>query len=120
MERPQAKPRTYDLEVRRATAILGDEEGQVAVHQAAAARFRAEAAAHAAAAAREHEEAERARQERLRALGWGSTARDAHTFGERLISQEDKVAVPVGEALTRAGGTTEVYAGKRVLSMGGA
>ena len=27
VERPQAKPRTYDLEVWRATAILGDEDG---------------------------------------------------------------------------------------------
>jgi hypothetical protein len=90
--------------------------GGAAAHTAAAAGYSAAAAAAHARAEDARARAAAARELAEKAMAWGIAARDAHTFGERLVADENSIAIPVGEALAAAGGVTEVYGTKHALS----
>jgi hypothetical protein len=90
-----------------AMAAANAADGEEAAAESEAASAEASAAAEQAAAARELAE---------KAMVWGIAARDAHTFGERLVADENEIAVPIGEALAAAGGVSEVYGSKHALT----
>lgn len=98
------------------TCMANRDFGAAAAHQAAAAMHRANAAAAAARAAEARRRAAEAREMADKAMAWCIAARDAHTFGERLIAGENEIAIPVGEALAAAGGVDEVYGTKHALT----
>jgi hypothetical protein len=68
----------------------------------------------------QRQSAEKARKDIDAATSWMIAAMDARDVGRNLIESEDKVSVPVGEALRAAGGVSEVYGDKRALVMDGA
>ncbi len=107
-------------EIAQATACASRAEGGAGFHYAAAAAYRAAGAAASARAVAARERAAVNRELAEKAMAWGIAARDATAFGERLVDQENTVAIPVGEALARAGGVTEVYGTKHALTMNGA
>jgi hypothetical protein len=94
-----------------AAAAQADADATAAEAHAAAAE--AAAAEHAAAGVRHREEAGKARELSRRFLEWDITASDAHTFGERVLRNEQPIAVRVGEGIAAAGGLREVPASKR-------
>ena len=83
------------------------------------AALQAEAQQHDAEAARHREDAEAARRRMEAAMAWIIAARDAIGYGQLLVTQEDGVALPVGEAIARAGGYREVYGEKHALTADG-
>jgi hypothetical protein len=104
-----------------AAACAPDDDGaaEAAAHYAAAARYREAAAAATARAVEARRRAALAREIAEKAMAWGVAARDALTFGTRLIAGEDVIAIPVGEAIAAAGGLPEVYGDKHALTMDG-
>ena len=78
-------------------------------HAASAAGHRAAAAEAARRAAEARRRAAKAREVAEKAMKWGIAARDALTFGERLVAPVHAKALRVGEALAQAGGVAGVY-----------
>ena len=91
------------------TCMANRQWAAAAAHQAAAVMHRAAAAAAAVRAAEARRRAEKARELAEKAMAWGIAARDANTFGERLIAAIHAKALRVGEALAKAGGIEGVY-----------
>jgi hypothetical protein len=71
-----------------------------------AAAYRAEAAAH-------RQNAAAARELAACLMQWEIAAGDAHTFGSRVLANEQRFALPVHDAITAAGGAGEVPLDKR-------
>lgn len=93
-----------------ASACMANREwAAAATHSAAAAMHRAAAVAASARAAEARRRAAQARELADKAMAWGVAARDAHTFGTRLVAPVHKRALRVGEALAKAGGIGGVY-----------
>jgi hypothetical protein len=86
---------------------------------AAAAACVAEAGAQAAAASAALARAAEAREFAEASMAWGIAAKEARTFGTRLLADENAIAFPVGEALRAAGGPAEVYGDRHALTMDG-
>jgi hypothetical protein len=95
----------------------GDQEGQAAAHAAAAAGLAAIAGAAAARAEDARRRARAAEKLAEASMAWGIAAKNARTFGKRLLAGENAIAFPVAEAIRAAGGPAEVYGAKHALTM---
>ena len=93
-----------------AAATAAAERAEAAAADAALARNAALAASAAAVAAANRERA-------AAAMRWQAAALDAATAGDSLITREDTITVPVGDAQAAAGGVPEAAASKHYYTL---
>lgn len=109
-----------DSEAAAAAADAEAQRSDTGADVAGRARAAQQAREHRQAAAQHRQAAEAARKRAADATDWMIAALDARQVGERVIAEEDSVAIPVGDAITGAGGLPEVYGDKNALTRAGA